>query len=70
MNNHAIVQLLKSKSKLLSDAISYKQEIDNLILEDIHELIESYVDHDDLIVEENAIILSNIFNKYNSLEFD
>ena len=68
MNNHSIAQVLQQKTQILREAIVNKQELDNLSLENICELIETYIDHDDYIIEECAIILLNLFDKYNSLE--
>jgi hypothetical protein len=69
MKVQAIVKALQDNTELLKAAIKNKQEIDNIILEELNKLIEDNINHDDYIVEEQAIILSNVFDKYNSLEF-
>lgn len=69
MNIQSLVKALKDSTELLNTAIKNKEEVDNIILEDVFKLIEDNINHDDYIVEEQAIILSNVFDKYNSLEF-
>lgn len=63
-----IVQELKNHINMLNQALSTQTDLDNHVLENIYDLIQQYINHSDYIIEEQAIILSNLFDKYNSIE--
>lgn len=68
LNN--IVEEINKYIGILKDAMKFEYDLDGMVLEDINSLIDKYIDHSDYIVSEQAIILENIFNKYNSVEYN
>lgn len=67
--NNIVVEINKYIC-ILKDAMKFEYDLDGMVLEDINSLIDKYIDHSDYIVSEQAIILENIFNKYNSVEYN